>query len=238
MGMQIKSAINAGPAHEAPIDGEEAFTSDRFALLMRVAKLVGTSAEFICIICELSATEVKLRILHPLPENRFALELPNGDFYFVEKMWERDSEAGFRFSAPIDFDAFISEASPYAKRQVRLRTNLPAILSTAEAACPIVIRDLSQEGARLESKVPLAPYQSLRIDAEPFAAPVFGKVQWKSKLEYGISFQRAFGLAELAQIAWSLHEPSNASAGRPRRFEVVRNTPHDRAGDRGCAAVR
>ena len=234
--MGIQAAVYAGKAQHAPSPCDEPFSSERFTLLMRVAKLVGTSAEFICIISELSTTEVGLRTFHRLPESRFALELPNGEFYFVEKMWERDGEAGFRFSAAIDIDALICEASPYAKRQIRLRTNLAATLSIADSTSPIVIRDISQAGARLESATPLAMYQSLRIDAEPFAAPLFGKVHWASKQDHGVLFQSPFSLAELARIARSLHDPSTADTGNPRRFEVVRNTSTGRSGKPDGAA--
>lgn len=219
----MQAAKDAERAFAAPFAVEEPFTSGHFTLLMRVAKLVGTTAEFICVVRELSATEVKLRIFHALPENRFALELPGGDFYFVEKLWERESEAGFRFSAPIDIDTFVSEASPYATRQVRLRTSLAAAMSLGEATSPVLIRDLSQEGARLEASVSLGLYQRLTIDAEAFAVPMIGTIHWKSNRQYGVLFQRAFGLGELARIAWSLYVPASATPERPGRFEVVRD---------------
>lgn len=220
-------ALRADYAQRPPI-GEDPCASERFALVMRVAKLVGSTGEFICVICEISSAELKLRLLHPLPdEHRFALELPNGDFYFVEKMWERGKEAGFRFSAPIDIDAFISEASPFEKRQIRLRTALSARMSAADAVSEVVIRDLSQEGARIEASLPVALYQRIRLDADPISSPIFASVHWKSRLHFGVLFQRAFSLAELAQIAWSLHDPANSGGGRARRFEVVRSTPLD-----------
>jgi hypothetical protein len=75
--------------------------------------------------------------------------------------------------------------------------------------------------ARIEAEVPLALYQRVGIEAKAFAAPVFGKVQWTSKQEYGISFERGFGLGELARIAWSLHDPAAGASGL--RLEVVDN---------------
>ena len=225
MNMGIRSALPAEPILEAPL-GASLCAAGRLTLVMRIAKLVGSTGEFVCVVCEISSTELKLRLLHPLPgEQRFALELPNGDCYFIEKLWERDREAGFRFSTPIEIDAFIFEASPFAKRQIRLRTALPAIISASDTTGEAIIRDLSQEGARIESSIPPAMYQRVRIDADRLCSPIFATVHWTGRVQFGVLFQRAFTLEELAGIAWSLHDPTDLDAGRPRRFEVVRSAP-------------
>lgn len=227
MTMRIGTALPADRIPAPPPDGDLC-ASGRFTSVMRVAKLVGSTGEFVCVVCEISRTELKLRLLHPLPgEARFALELPNGDCYFIEKVWERDREAGFRFSTPVEIRAFIHEATPYAKRQIRLRTALAATISAAGSIGEAVIRDLSQEGARIESNLPLGKFQRIRIDAEAIPSPIFASVHWTSQLEFGVLFQRAFKLEELAGIAWSLHDPADLGAARPRRFEVVRTTPQD-----------
>jgi hypothetical protein len=195
---------------------------------MRTAKLVGSTGEFVCVVCEISTTEVKLRLLHPPPaEPRLALELPNGDRYWIEKRWERDREAGFRFSTPIVIEPFLFEASPFAKRQIRLRTALSATVSIAEPAKAgeALIRDLSQEGARIETTVPLAMYQRVRLDVDRLASPIFGNVHWTARSQSGVLFQRAFSLEELAGLVWSLHDPAPSGTEAVRRLEVVSATP-------------
>ncbi|MGE0284318.1 MAG: PilZ domain-containing protein, partial [Rhizobiaceae bacterium] len=96
--------------------------AQRFTLLIRTAKLVCESGEFLCVIRDVSETGLRLKLFHHLPQDRhLALELANGEVYFVEKVWERDGHAGFRFAAPIDVQGFIAEVSPFPRRQVRLR---------------------------------------------------------------------------------------------------------------------
>ena len=223
----VQTVLPAAPVPEFPHGGYPA-TTERFTLVRRIAKLVARTGEFVCVVCEISRTEVTLRLFHPLPgEPRFALELPNGDCYFIEKLWERDREARFRFSTPIDTAAFIFEASPFAKRQIRLRTVLPATLSFLGSTGEAVIRDLSQEGARIEASHPPALYQRVRIDAEPCSSPMFATVHWKSRLQFGVLFERPFSLEELARMAWSLHDPAISAVAGTRRFEVVRTAPQE-----------
>ena len=221
----VRTVLPADPVPEFPHGGHPA-AAERFTLVRRIAKLVTGTGEFVCVVCEISRTELTLRLFHPLPgEPRFALELPNGDCYFIEKLWERDREARFRFSTPIETAAFIFEASPFAKRQIRLRTVLPATISVPGSTGEAVIRDLSQDGARIEASLPPALYQRVRIDAEPCPSPIFATVHWKSRLQFGVLFERAFSLDELARMAWSLHDPVASAVARTRRFEVVRTTP-------------
>lgn len=66
---------------------------------------------------------------------------------------------------------------------------------------------------------------SRRLDADRLCSPIFATVHWTGRVQFGVLFQRAFTLEELAGIAWSLHDPTDLDAGRPRRFEVVRSAP-------------
>jgi hypothetical protein len=101
-------------------NGAEMRGAQRFTLLIRTAKLVCESGEFICVVRDVSETGVRVRLFHDLPvDRRMALELGNGEVYFIEKVWERDSLAGFQFSAPIDVQGFIAEVSPYPRGKCR-----------------------------------------------------------------------------------------------------------------------
>ena len=104
------------------------------------------------------------------------LELSNGEVYFIECVWERDSHAGFRFAAPIDVHAFIAEVSPYARRLMRLRLQFPVLLTvdvrTEEESLRLMVADamaLDQAVAStaaglkiyLREKEPLASIQQI-----------------------------------------------------------------------------
>jgi hypothetical protein len=191
-------------------------TAERFTLMLRVAKLVSSHGEYPCVIRDVSATGVRLRLFHALPaERHLALFLGNGECYFIENVWDQANgpgcEAGFRFSAPIDVRAFMTESSKHAKRQVRLGITLPATLSIREFSAPVVIRDISQQGARIDSDRPLALDQHVRLKAHGLPE-IFASVRWKGGAGHGLVFQQCFRLDELAQLAWSVAEPAERAA--------------------------
>ncbi len=191
----------------------------RFTLMMRTAKLVGESGEFLCVIRDVSASGVRLRLFHDLPkEPRLALELANGSHYFVETVWEKDGEAGFRFAAAIDVDCFIAEASPYPKRPIRLRTSLPATLHADGSASSAVIHDISQQGIGIGSGALLSLDQLVRIEADGMPAR-FAKVRWRRHPDYGLIFEQTFRLDELARLSWMMQTASARAAHADKRAE-------------------
>jgi hypothetical protein len=193
-----------GASPMEPTVGGELRGAERLTLMLRVAKLVGERQELPCIIRDVSATGVRLRLFHPLAaETRLALELANGDFYFIEKVWEKDDEAGFRFASEIDVEAFIVEASAYPRRPIRLRTHVSAILLSRDATHAATVCDLSQNGARIETAGLLAFDQRLRIDA-PGLPEIEARVRWRSHPEYGVVFERSFRLDDLARLVAAL----------------------------------
>jgi hypothetical protein len=183
---------------------EEMRSAQRFTLLIRTAKLVRESGEYLCVIRDVSATGVRLRLFHDLPaDTHMALELANGEVYFIERVWTRDSHAGFRFSAPIDVEAFIAEVSPFPRRQPRLRITFPVALTAEGQASVATVRDLSTQGARIESLRFLAIGQQIRLEGEGFPATI-AKVCWRSGPDYGLVFEQVFQLEQLAVLAAQL----------------------------------
>lgn len=182
--------------------------------MLRVAKLVSTHGEYACVIRDVSTTGVRLRLFHSLPaERHLALILGNGECYFIENVWEHECEAGFRFSAPIDISALLSERSRHPRRQVRLAMALPATLSIREFSAPVIIRDLSQNGARIESERTLMIDQHVRLKARGMPE-VFASVRWKTGTRHGLVFQQSFRLDALAELAWEIAEPAERAAAR------------------------
>ena len=203
-------AISDGEAEQRSF--EEMRGAQRFTLLIRTAKLVCESGEFLCIIRDVSATGLRLRLFHALPaDGHMALELANGEVYFVERVWERDSHAGFRFATPIDVQAFIAEVSPYPRRQPRLRLQFPAVLSCEGQASVATVRDLSPQGARSETTRFLALSQRLKLEGDLFPAMI-AKVCWRSGADYGLVFEQVFSLVAFAMLAAKLQGLASAPA--------------------------
>jgi hypothetical protein len=176
-------------------------TQPRVALLLRSAKLIGPSGEFLCIVRDVSESGVKLRLFHPLVDsNDLFLEIATGERYAVAKVWEKDGEAGFRFVNAIDVTRFVAEAGPHPKRPVRIELNYPVWLTSAGNTITATIRDLSQQGARLETTQHLAIDQSLRMSGD--LLPEFDiTVRWRRQPFYGVVFHQRMSMSEFAMHA-------------------------------------
>lgn len=182
-------------------------------MMMRAAKLAADEAETVCIIRDVSEHGVRLRLFHELPADaRFELQLANGDTFVAEKMWEHDGEAGFKFTTPIDIQQFIAEAGPYPKRQIRLRTKVPTVLTCDGISTPAVIRDLSQQGANIECPFRLALNQQIKLETEGMPV-LMATVRWRSHPNYGIAFQNFFRMDEFAKLSWAIRPAGSQASG-------------------------
>lgn len=179
-------------------DFHEKRVQPRFALLLRSAKLVGPRGEFLCIVRDVSESGAKLRLFHPVVDNdNLSLEIATGERFTVEKVWEREGEAGVRFVDTIDVMRFVSEGGPFPKRPVRMRMNHAATLHYAGNSTAATICDLSRQGAKIESSERLAIGQTLRIEGDRL--PEFeATVCWRRHPAYGLVFRQLMSMEELA----------------------------------------
>lgn len=192
-------------AYPAPLASfAELRGAQRFSLLIRAAKLVCEAGEFLCVVRDVSETGVRLKLFHPLPApSRLALELGNGEVYFIEKVWESGDHAGFRFSAPIDVADFIAEPASHPRKAVRLSLCTPARLDAGPLVERVTLTSLSQHGAGFTAQSHLAVGERIKLTC-PGLPPLIGTVAWRSSPGYGMVFQSYFGLAELARMAADL----------------------------------
>ncbi|HMO68870.1 MAG TPA: PilZ domain-containing protein [Novosphingobium sp.] len=182
----------------------------RFSLLIRAAKLVSEQGEFLCVVRDVSETGVRLKLFHPLPaQARLALELGNGEIYFIEKVWEDGDHAGFRFSAPIDVAAFIAEPETRPRKEVRLSLRARARLDAGPLIEMVTLTSLSQHGAGFEAQSHLAVGELIKLTC-PGMPALIGTVAWRSSPGYGVVFQSYVGMAELARMAAALQTGESA----------------------------
>lgn len=215
MGMDIGTGRDAMAARlDADPDGPgaEQRAAPRFTLLIRAAKLVCHQGEFVCVIRDVSATGVSVRLFHALPGCReFELHMPAGAIYRIEQVWHRDNEAGFTFAAPLDVAQLINESGDYPKRGLRLGLCFPVRLSTISGSWEAVVENLSQQGARLECEALLAIDQSVRIelpDVPDGPREVRAKVRWRRGQSYGVVFDDTFTLGDFARLAARFQAPA------------------------------
>ena len=187
----------------------------RHTLMLRTAKVVCQSGEYICLVRDVSAGGTRLQFFHDVPEEkRIFLELANGALYPVERVWadsEADHvEAGYRFAAPVNLDQFLSEASQFAHRPIRLRLQVPVLLTVDGHDFHAMLADVSRCGAKLNIDRRLPQGAFARFDA--VGLPLrFGHVRWRKNRDHGIVFQEAILLEELAQCLHLLQPCAVAS---------------------------
>jgi PilZ domain len=182
--------------------GSELRSAPRYALLIRTAKIIADGREFLCIIRDASTTGLKIRLFSELPQaHELTVEMVTGDRYPVELVWRADDYAGLRFPEAIDVERLLDESrGTYPKRQVRLQIVMSGVLHSGGEAVPVAFRNLSQQGACVESEKWLLMNELVRIETGA-TPPLYAKVRWRSHPRYGLIFEHTFRLEELARIA-------------------------------------
>lgn len=213
--------------HLADESGGELRVAPRFTLLIRTAKLISSSGEFLCVIRDASASGVSIRTFHPLPHGeQLTLELPNGDKHAIERVWEREGSAGFRFSVSVDIDRLLQNKSRYPKRPVRLKLQLPALISCHGTTAGVVIRNISQQGALIECPLRLALDQRLRLESDNLPV-IQASVRWRKDADYGLVFDDTFQFAELAKLAAQLQGSCQVDCGSWMQIPIEAAIRHD-----------
>jgi len=189
---------------ESTVTPSDMRATPRFALMLRPAKLISPRGEYLCIVRDVSATGVKLRLFHSLlGVSRLALESATGERSGVDLVWESDGEAGFRFIQPIDVERFIAEAGPYPKRPIRIAVDHPARIVIGGEIDAARLRNISRQGAFIETERHLAIGQQLLIEADEL--PQFEAIVcWRREPGYGLVFRQIMGLEELALRAFRI----------------------------------
>jgi PilZ domain len=189
----------------APDSAPDQRAAKRFALVLRAAKLVAPSGEYICVLRDVSAGGVRIRLFHDLPPGaQFQLELGSGVAYVIEPVWQRSGYAGFRFTAgKIDASELIREASPFPKRPIRLRFERPAMLALGEERRAATVSDISQSGAQIEVLPNLPVGERVRLTVPGLPART-ARVVWRRRRVHGLAFEQAWRLDELAALVGQL----------------------------------
>jgi hypothetical protein len=198
---QVDALPDRPPAAQAAGDSRDA---PRFTLLIRAAKLVSGASEFLCVLRDASELGVSVRLFHPLPADLdLTLELPNGDRHPLERVWEEEGKAGFRFREPVELDRIVENRSRYARRSMRVRLEAPCSLVAGDRRASATIGNLSQEGALIRTHERLSLVQRIRIGIEG-GPEIAARVRWRREDDYGVSFEDSFQFAELAALTFDL----------------------------------
>lgn len=198
---QAASETEPLPAVAADASDAEQRAAARYTPLIRTAKLVGESGEFLCVVSDVSATGVSTRLFHPLPRDQaLSLEMPNGDQLPLETVWEREGRAGFRFAGPVNLDRILDGRGEWPKRPIRLNLSIPVELSGLAGRFDATLCNISRQGAQIECDARLAIDQRLRMKGKCLPE-VETKVRWRHGPTYGLIFDSLIQFDDLARIA-------------------------------------
>ena len=199
--------------------GQEAFVppgdqraAPRFTSLIRAAKLVSAKGEFVCVVRDVSSTGVRLRCFHTVPRDpAMALELHNGELLELEPVREEGTEASFRFASEVPLERLVQETGHFPRRLLRLNIAVPLTLRTLAGPVAAETQNVSQQGCRIESAMPLALAQSVLVESSHLPG-IRAKVRWRRDGAFGLVFDDTFSLKDFAIHAARLQCPGLAAA--------------------------
>jgi len=167
---------------------------------MRVAKIVCTSGEYVCIVKDISSTGARLRFLHEQPaDQQYILEMANGFRCAMQCMWRQDAHAGFRFSREIDVEDFLDDAGSHGRPEVRVKLEIPARIAVKSKSCDTILIDLSQNGACILLSEQIAEQQLVLLSVDGLN-PRFGHIRWRKGQLHGLVLQQGLNLTEFANF--------------------------------------
>jgi len=194
------------PLVNAGADADDERSAPRFTLLIRSAKLTTVDAEYLCVVRDASASGISVRLFHPLPADvPLTLELPNGDRHALERVWEEEGKAGFRFEKPTELERIVEGPSRFSKRALRVSLEMPCDLVAGIRRCKGTLRNLSQQGALISTEERLSLAQRIKLTARGLPE-VAAKVRWRRNEQYGLTFEDNFQFSDLALIVFRLQQ--------------------------------
>lgn len=176
----------------------------RRSLLLRSAKVVCASGEYVCLVRDVSQIGTSLSFLHDVPPDaRMILALANGLTYPIERVWSGRRQAGYRFGAHVLMEEFLHERAPFELRPIRLEIPARARTIDGRERAPVRMLDISTHGAKFESLSDYNLHQLIGFQIEG-VQQYLGELCWREGTLYGLRFQHPLALRELAGLALAL----------------------------------
>lgn len=182
--------------------------------MLRRAKLVCQSGEYLTLIRDVSENGISLGFLHDVPpEGRTILQLANGMTYPVERVWAQSRQAGYRFGCTITLDEFLREETPHPVRPLRLNLEGTARVQDGRTVIDTHLLDLSCEGAKIACHDDIRTKGLVSFEL-PGMSPRLAQVRWNEGEQYGLQFQHPLESEELATCAMLLQPFGDMRKGR------------------------
>ncbi|MES2491928.1 MAG: PilZ domain-containing protein [Pseudomonadota bacterium] len=175
--------------------------------MVRTAKLIADDLEFLCVVRDVSAAEVTVQTFHPLHAYReLAVEFDTGDRHALGMARQQGDKMNCTFVTPIDCARLLAvQAGSRPRRQLRVNLEFPATLCTNGLRTPVMLRDVSPQGASIECNGWLMIDELVRIECASLPT-VYAKVRWRRPPRYGLVFEDTFRIDDLARACAHLQQ--------------------------------
>ncbi|WP_380874074.1 hypothetical protein ACFB49_45610 [Sphingomonas sp. DBB INV C78] len=191
------------PARTAPLLTPRA---PRTMTLLLIGRVTSDRFDALCCIRNLSEGGLKAEVRAKFTIGEaIRIEFRNGDVVTGAVRWTDRKSIGVQFDSPIDVDRLLAESSTVRRpsnlpqpRSPRMPTNCRAEIRVTGKSHRVALTDLSQGGAKLETKVPLAKDDMLTL-AVPGLEPMRAVVRWVRGEAVGIAFMQSIAFATLAE---------------------------------------
>ena len=154
--------------------------------------------------------------------DRLDLELLTGDRLRGQVDWVDGSDVGLRFDEEADMFALITRNLVHqpgdARRMPRIELNCPAWLEAGSRREIVTVTNVSDGGARIETRVPLVIHEQVILTLDGFR-PAPGIVRWVQGRIAGIAFTPELPWQELMPWLRRRHRP------RPKEVQKASVTP-------------
>lgn len=161
---------------------------------------------------------------------RLDLTLMTGERLAGTVIWVTDSELGLRFDEPADIFGLIARnlvrQPGDARRMPRIELRCQAWLDAGSRRDRVIVRNLSDGGARIDTRIPLVVHEQVVLALDGFR-PVEAEVRWVDGGAAGLVFAPSLSWQEL--MPW-LRQRQPVSSRRaaplpPRVADVIPNRP-------------
>lgn len=189
-----------GDSLPQPAEPSDRRDGERHMTLYRVGSIIVDGRRELCLIKNISAGGMMVRLYCELAENSpVTIELKSGQPITGQVCWTRDNLAGVSFDESIDVVDLLSSASQGPRpRMPRVAVKNYATLRQGAQVFHVTACDISQGGAKLRCVDPV-DIDGDAVLSMPGLEPRQGVVRWQGDGHVGMNFNSLLPLSDLVR---------------------------------------
>jgi hypothetical protein len=209
--------LSAPPRSKRPEGRPERRAEKRHLALLRVALLHAEGTRELCVVKNLSASGLSVRLYRELePGTPVQIEFRSSELLSGSVIWRQDWDVGILFPEPIDVATVLGSRwiteSGKRRNLPRIEISCDGRLGRRSESQQVALMDISQGGARVRTERLLDPGSAI-LDL-PGLPAIPGVVRWATEAMAGISFNECLSFEVLARWIQARRGEAGAISGR------------------------